>query len=76
MFYNLAAAACNLSVFAREQAFRGPERRMRLWRFRQEVLQLAGRVTRHGRYATAVLLDARERLVRRLAEAIERLDAL
>jgi hypothetical protein len=76
VFYNLAAVAYNLSVFAREVAFRGQERSMRLWRFRQEVLHLAGRVIQHGRYVTAVLLDARDHLVSRLADAMARLDGL
>jgi len=76
VFFNLAAAAYNLSVFAREGAFRGAPRRMRLWRFRQEVLHLAGRLAHHGRTVTATLLDARDELVHQLARGIERLDAL
>jgi hypothetical protein len=76
VFYNLAATAYNLSVFVREMAFGGKERGMRLWRFRQEVLHLAGRVVQHGRYVTAVLLDARDRPVMQLADGMSRLDGL
>jgi hypothetical protein len=76
VFYTLAAAAYNLSAHTREVALVGKARRMRLWRFRREVLSLAGRVARHGRQARVTILDARHALVERFAHAMKRLDRL
>jgi hypothetical protein len=76
VFYALAGLAYNLSVAARRWAFKGCGAMMRLWRFRCEVLALAGYAVHHGRVVVMRLIDARDHLVEQLAAAMGRLARL
>ena len=75
-FYSFAALAYNLSVAARRFGLEGANRRMRLWRFRREVLGLAGRASSHGRTVVVRLTDARDHLTEQLLAAMGRLERL
>jgi hypothetical protein len=73
IFYGAAALAYNLAVGARLIGLAGPDRRMRLWRLRREVLDVAGRAMRHGRSVVVRLLDACGQRIDRLLAAMARL---
>jgi hypothetical protein len=68
VFYAAAALAYNLAVGVRLIGLEGEDRRMRLWRLRRDVFDMAGRTMRHGRTVTVRLLaDCGERMDRLLA---------
>lgn len=71
-FYALGALAYNLSLATREFTLQGPARRMRLWRFRQEVIAVASQAVSHGRQVVARLVDARDHLIEQLLAAMGR----
>lgn len=74
VFYAVAALAYNLAVGVRQLGFtKAADKAMRLWRFRREVIDVAASVVSRARQATARLLDARDHLIRRLWEAMQRL---
>jgi hypothetical protein len=73
VFYALAGAGYNLSVAARRFGLSGSASRMRLWRFRREVLALAGYAVHHARTVVMRLVDARDRLVEQLLAAMGRI---
>lgn len=76
MFYALAGLAYNLSVAVRRLTLSGPSRRMRLWRLRREVFDMAALVAHHARQVLVRLLDARRRLVDQLLVAMSRVARL
>ena len=51
-------------------------RRMRLWRLRREVFDLAGYVIHHVRYLVMRILDARDHLIEQFLAAMHRLAQL
>jgi hypothetical protein len=76
VFYAIAGLAYNLSVAVRRLTLGGTSRRMRLWRLRREVFDLAGYVVHHGRNVIMRLLDARDHLIEQLLAAMQRLARL
>jgi len=75
-FYAFGALAYNLSLATREFTLEGPARRMRLWRFRQEVIAVASQAVSHGRQVVARLVDARDHLIEQLLAAMGRVARL
>jgi len=74
VFYALAALGANLAAGVRRIGFaEAPDRGMRLWRLRRELIDLAARVVTTGRVAVARLLDARAGPVARAIAAMHRL---
>jgi len=73
IFYGAAALAYNLAVGVRLIALEGPERRMRLWRLRRDLFDVAGRAARHGRVVVVRLLAACPERIDRLLAAMGRL---
>ena len=59
VFYAVAALAANLATGVRRLALEGPQRSMRLWRFRRELIDVAATVMRHARQVVVKLVDAR-----------------
>jgi hypothetical protein len=76
IFYVIAGLAYNLSVGLRRLGLSGPERKMRLWRLRREVFDVAVRVASSGRYLIAYALDARDYVFARLQQMMLRLSLL
>lgn len=73
IFYGVAALAYNLSVGVRVLGLTGDDRRMRLWRLRRDVFDMAGRVMLHGRQVIVRFLDASDARIARVLGALERL---
>jgi hypothetical protein len=73
IFYGAAALAYNLAVGVRLIGLTGSDRRMRLWRLRRELFDVAGRAARHGRVVAVRLLAACGERIDRLLAAMERL---
>ncbi len=76
LFYAIAGLAYTLSVAVRTLTLEGASRRMRLWRLRREVIDVAGYVVQHGRYLVMRLLDARDHLIEQILSAMQRLARL
>jgi hypothetical protein len=76
IFYAMAALAMNLTVGLRRLALEGDDRRMRLWRLRRELFDVAGSVMLHSRRAWLTVLDARDRVLTRIEQAAMRLARL
>lgn len=74
VFYAVAALAYNLAVGVRQLGFtNAADKAMRLWRLRREVFDVAAAVKSHAHQAMVRLLDARDHLIERLWEAMQRL---
>jgi len=74
VFYAVGALAYNLAVGVRRLGFEQAEdQRMRLWRFRREVIDLAAVAATRSRQVFVRLIDARDWLIDRLLSAMERL---
>ena len=76
VFFAIAALANNLSLVCRRLLLEGANRRMALWRFRRDVIDVAGMVTRHAGRMIVRILDSRERIFKQLQAAFARIDAL
>ncbi len=76
VFYAIAAVAYNLSVGVRRLALEGEGQRMRVWRLRRDLIDMAGYVVTRAREAVVHLLDARDHLVNQLRAAMHRLATL
>ena len=72
IFYAVAAMAANLATGVRRLALEAPQRAMRLWRFRREVIDLAATVMLHARQVIVKLIDARAKYVAQLHAAMLR----
>jgi hypothetical protein len=59
LFYAVAALAANLATGARRLGLEGPQRSMRLWRFRRDLIDVAATVMVHARRVVVKLVDAR-----------------
>jgi hypothetical protein len=70
VFYGVAGLAYNLAVGIRRLTLKGRSRRMRLWRLRREVFDLAGYAVNHGRAVILHFVDARDHLIERLLDAM------
>ncbi len=69
-FFILGALAYNLSLAVREFTLKDSDRRMRLWRFRQEFIHVAAKAFSHARNVTVRLVDACDRRVEQLSAAM------
>lgn len=76
VFYAIAGLAYNLSVGVRQLTLTGGLSKMRLWRLRREVFDLAGCVVNHGRKVIMRILDARDHLIEQFLSAMYRLARL
>lgn len=70
VFYAIAAMAANLATGVRRLALQGPQRTMRLWRFRRDLIDLAATVMLHARQVIVKLIDARSDHVKQLHAAM------
>jgi len=59
IFYAIATLASNLATGVRRLALEGPQRSMRLWRFRRDLIDVAATVMLHARQVIVKLVDAR-----------------
>ena len=76
VFYAVAGLAYNLSVGVRRLTLSDVSCKMRLWRLRREVFDLAGYVVHHGRKVVMRILDARDHLIEQILQAMYRLARL
>ena len=76
VFYAIAAMAANLATGVRRLALEGPQRLMRLWRFRRDVIDVAATVMLHARQVIVKLIDARAQYVSQLHQAMLRVSRL
>lgn len=73
IFYGVSALAYNLAVGVRLIGFEEEDRHMRLWRWRRDCVDVAGRAARHGRVVLVRLLAACDQRIDRLLRAMGRL---
>ena len=76
VFYAIAGLSYNLSVGVCRLTLRGDYCKIRLWRLRREVFDLAGYIVNHGRYLVMRLLDARDPMIEQILQAMYRLARL
>lgn len=58
VFYALSMIAVNVSMVIRYRVLKGPDRGMRLWRFRERYVRMAGRVKQAARTLHVTLMGA------------------
>lgn len=76
VFFAIAAMANNLSLIARRQLLEGSDRRMALWRFRRDLIDVAAEVKRHAGRVIVRIMDSRKRIFKMLMDAFERIENL
>jgi len=75
-FFAVAALANNLSLVCRRGLLKGADRRMTLWRFRRDLIDVAATARCHAGRVIVRILDARERIFLQLQAAFERIESL
>ncbi len=76
VFFAIAALGNNLSLICRRLLLDGENRRMALWRFRRDVIDVAAEVKMHAGRVIARVMDARERIFKQLEAAFARISRL
>lgn len=76
VFFAIAALGNNLSLIARRRLLTRSDRRMTLWRFRRDLIDVPAEVKRHAGRVIVRIMDSRERVFKMLMDAFERIENL